>query len=129
MGFLDDESNRASGFIRSGHIMFSGRGGDSLVGRMKHLLSTGNGADVHFMVGDGDKKEARQLGSGQLGTGQLGSEDNSAQDNSALSCAELSSLPSCPVPSCPTAELSSAELSTAELYARRILVQEKFENF
>uniref|UniRef100_A0A914HNR1 BTB domain-containing protein n=1 Tax=Globodera rostochiensis TaxID=31243 RepID=A0A914HNR1_GLORO len=29
----------------------------SLIGRMKHLLSTGNGADVHFLVGDGNKKE------------------------------------------------------------------------
>ncbi|KAL3091832.1 hypothetical protein niasHS_004548 [Heterodera schachtii] len=25
--------------------------------RMKHLLSTGDGADVHFLVGDGDEKE------------------------------------------------------------------------
>uniref|UniRef100_A0A914I2H5 BTB domain-containing protein n=1 Tax=Globodera rostochiensis TaxID=31243 RepID=A0A914I2H5_GLORO len=29
----------------------------SLVGRMKHLLDTGDGADVHFLVGEGDKKE------------------------------------------------------------------------
>uniref|UniRef100_A0A914HZK6 BTB domain-containing protein n=1 Tax=Globodera rostochiensis TaxID=31243 RepID=A0A914HZK6_GLORO len=58
MEFLDDESNRVTGLIRGGRIMFSGRGGDSLVGRMKHLLSTGDGADVHFLVGDEDKKEA-----------------------------------------------------------------------
>uniref|UniRef100_A0A914HZ55 BTB domain-containing protein n=1 Tax=Globodera rostochiensis TaxID=31243 RepID=A0A914HZ55_GLORO len=29
----------------------------SLVGRMKHLLDTGNGADVQFLVGGGDEKE------------------------------------------------------------------------
>uniref|UniRef100_A0A914I1D7 BTB domain-containing protein n=1 Tax=Globodera rostochiensis TaxID=31243 RepID=A0A914I1D7_GLORO len=29
----------------------------ALVDRMKHLLSAGNGADVHFLVGDGDEKE------------------------------------------------------------------------
>uniref|UniRef100_A0A914HTY5 Uncharacterized protein n=1 Tax=Globodera rostochiensis TaxID=31243 RepID=A0A914HTY5_GLORO len=30
---------------------------NSLVGRIKHLLDTGNGADVHFLVGGGDEKE------------------------------------------------------------------------
>uniref|UniRef100_A0A914HCV6 BTB domain-containing protein n=1 Tax=Globodera rostochiensis TaxID=31243 RepID=A0A914HCV6_GLORO len=30
---------------------------DSLVGRVKHLLDTGNAADVHFLVGEGPKKE------------------------------------------------------------------------
>uniref|UniRef100_A0A914HYK0 BTB domain-containing protein n=1 Tax=Globodera rostochiensis TaxID=31243 RepID=A0A914HYK0_GLORO len=29
----------------------------SSVGRIKHLLDTGNGADVHFLVGGGDEKE------------------------------------------------------------------------
>uniref|UniRef100_A0A914HLS7 BTB domain-containing protein n=1 Tax=Globodera rostochiensis TaxID=31243 RepID=A0A914HLS7_GLORO len=29
----------------------------SLIGRMKHLLDTGNGADVQFLVGEGNKKE------------------------------------------------------------------------
>ncbi|KAL3081784.1 hypothetical protein niasHS_011869 [Heterodera schachtii] len=29
----------------------------SSMDRMKHLLSTGDGADVHFLVGDGDEKE------------------------------------------------------------------------
>uniref|UniRef100_A0A914HYW3 BTB domain-containing protein n=1 Tax=Globodera rostochiensis TaxID=31243 RepID=A0A914HYW3_GLORO len=68
MEFLDDESNRATGFIRGGRIMFSGRGGDSLVGRMKHLLSTGNDADVHFLVGNGDKKELLPAHKTILGT-------------------------------------------------------------
>uniref|UniRef100_A0A183CAZ7 B30.2/SPRY domain-containing protein n=1 Tax=Globodera pallida TaxID=36090 RepID=A0A183CAZ7_GLOPA len=31
---------------------------NSSLGRMKHLLDTGNGADVHFLVGGGDEKEA-----------------------------------------------------------------------
>uniref|UniRef100_A0A914H959 Uncharacterized protein n=1 Tax=Globodera rostochiensis TaxID=31243 RepID=A0A914H959_GLORO len=30
---------------------------NSSVGRIKHLLETGNGADVHFLVGGGDEKE------------------------------------------------------------------------
>uniref|UniRef100_A0A914HBG9 BTB domain-containing protein n=1 Tax=Globodera rostochiensis TaxID=31243 RepID=A0A914HBG9_GLORO len=30
---------------------------NSSVGRIKHLLDTGNGADVHFLVGGGDEKE------------------------------------------------------------------------
>uniref|UniRef100_A0A914H5X2 BTB domain-containing protein n=1 Tax=Globodera rostochiensis TaxID=31243 RepID=A0A914H5X2_GLORO len=30
---------------------------NSLVGRIKHLLDTGNGADVHFLVGERDEKE------------------------------------------------------------------------
>ncbi|KAI3422611.1 hypothetical protein GPALN_013111 [Globodera pallida] len=30
---------------------------NSLAGRIKHLLDTGNGADVHFLVGGGDEKE------------------------------------------------------------------------
>uniref|UniRef100_A0A914HIP3 BTB domain-containing protein n=1 Tax=Globodera rostochiensis TaxID=31243 RepID=A0A914HIP3_GLORO len=30
---------------------------NSLVGRIKHLLDTGNGADVHFLVGEGTEKE------------------------------------------------------------------------
>ncbi|KAI3422673.1 BTB/POZ domain-containing protein 1 [Globodera pallida] len=30
---------------------------NSSLGRMKHLLDTGNGADVHFLVGGGDEKE------------------------------------------------------------------------
>uniref|UniRef100_A0A183C8R0 BTB domain-containing protein n=1 Tax=Globodera pallida TaxID=36090 RepID=A0A183C8R0_GLOPA len=30
---------------------------NSLVGRMKHLLDTGNWADVHFLVGGGNEKE------------------------------------------------------------------------
>uniref|UniRef100_A0A183BZS0 BTB domain-containing protein n=1 Tax=Globodera pallida TaxID=36090 RepID=A0A183BZS0_GLOPA len=30
---------------------------DSLVGRVKHLLDTGNAADVHFLMGEGPKKE------------------------------------------------------------------------
>uniref|UniRef100_A0A914H8P1 BTB domain-containing protein n=1 Tax=Globodera rostochiensis TaxID=31243 RepID=A0A914H8P1_GLORO len=30
---------------------------NSSVGRMKHLLDTGNGADVHFLVGGADEKE------------------------------------------------------------------------
>uniref|UniRef100_A0A914H9D7 BTB domain-containing protein n=1 Tax=Globodera rostochiensis TaxID=31243 RepID=A0A914H9D7_GLORO len=30
---------------------------NSLVGRIKHLLDTGNKADVHFLVGGGDEKE------------------------------------------------------------------------
>ncbi|KAL3103995.1 hypothetical protein niasHT_020688 [Heterodera trifolii] len=30
---------------------------NTLANRMAHLLSTGNGADVHFLVGQGDKKE------------------------------------------------------------------------
>ncbi|KAL3079550.1 hypothetical protein niasHT_037112 [Heterodera trifolii] len=35
------------------------RGTDNtLANRMAHLLSTGNGADVHFLVGQGEKKEA-----------------------------------------------------------------------
>uniref|UniRef100_A0A914GVT6 Uncharacterized protein n=1 Tax=Globodera rostochiensis TaxID=31243 RepID=A0A914GVT6_GLORO len=32
-------------------------GTNSSLGRMKHLLDTGNGADVHFLVGGGDEKE------------------------------------------------------------------------
>uniref|UniRef100_A0A183CKU5 BTB domain-containing protein n=1 Tax=Globodera pallida TaxID=36090 RepID=A0A183CKU5_GLOPA len=31
---------------------------NSSLGRMKHLLGTGNEADVHFLVGEGDEKEA-----------------------------------------------------------------------
>uniref|UniRef100_A0A914IFD4 BTB domain-containing protein n=1 Tax=Globodera rostochiensis TaxID=31243 RepID=A0A914IFD4_GLORO len=30
---------------------------NSLVGRIKHLLDTGNEADIHFLVGEGDEKE------------------------------------------------------------------------
>uniref|UniRef100_A0A914GV43 BTB domain-containing protein n=1 Tax=Globodera rostochiensis TaxID=31243 RepID=A0A914GV43_GLORO len=30
---------------------------NSSVGRIKHLLDTGNGADVYFLVGGGDEKE------------------------------------------------------------------------
>uniref|UniRef100_A0A183CD23 adenylate cyclase n=1 Tax=Globodera pallida TaxID=36090 RepID=A0A183CD23_GLOPA len=48
--------------------MFSDRRGDSLVGRMKHLLSTGDGADVLFLVGDGDKKELLSAHKTLLGT-------------------------------------------------------------
>uniref|UniRef100_A0A914IA72 Uncharacterized protein n=1 Tax=Globodera rostochiensis TaxID=31243 RepID=A0A914IA72_GLORO len=76
MELLDDESNRASGFIRGGRIMFSGRGGDSLVGRMKHLLSTGNGADVHFLVGGWRQKGASTSTQNNLGDGLRCVRDN-----------------------------------------------------
>uniref|UniRef100_A0A183C4Q7 BTB domain-containing protein n=1 Tax=Globodera pallida TaxID=36090 RepID=A0A183C4Q7_GLOPA len=55
--------NGPSGGRGRGTSSFTGRGGigsgrgDSLVGRMKHLLSTGDGADVQFLVGEGDEKK------------------------------------------------------------------------
>uniref|UniRef100_A0A914HL86 BTB domain-containing protein n=1 Tax=Globodera rostochiensis TaxID=31243 RepID=A0A914HL86_GLORO len=40
----------------------------SSVDRMKHLLSTGNGADVHFLVGAGDEKQLLPAHKAILGT-------------------------------------------------------------
>uniref|UniRef100_A0A183BN13 BTB domain-containing protein n=1 Tax=Globodera pallida TaxID=36090 RepID=A0A183BN13_GLOPA len=48
--------------------MFRTINGMSLVDRMKHLLSTGDGADVHLLVGEGDKKELLPAHKTILGT-------------------------------------------------------------